>query len=125
MSEKKITCVTCPLGCKLKINIENNKIISVRGNQCKKGIKFAEVEIRDPRRILTTTMKLKAQGGQEAAFNRLPVRSGAPAPKDKILEIIKEIRKIKVSPPVKMGDIIAKNIIGSGVDIIASMNVEN
>ncbi len=125
MSEKKITCITCPLGCKLKINIENNKIISVRGNQCKKGIKFAEGEIRDPRRILTTTMKLKAQGGQEATFNRLPVRSVAPAPKDKILEIIKEVRKIKVSPPVKMGDIIAKNIIGSGVDIIASMRIEN
>ena len=125
MSEKKITCVTCPLGCKLKINIENNKIISISGNQCKKGIKFAEVEIRDPRRILATTIKLKAQGGQEAVFNRLPVRSVAPAPKDKILEIIKEVRKIKVSPPIKMGDIIAKNIIGSGVDIIASMSVEN
>ena len=125
MSEKKITCVTCPLGCKLKINIENNKIVSISGSQCKKGIKFAEEEIKDPRRILTTTIKLKTQGRREAAFNRLPVRSVTPAPKDKILEIIKEVRKIKVSPPVKMGDIIAKNIIGSGVDIIASMSVGN
>ena len=125
MSEKKITCVTCPLGCKLKINIENNKIVSISGSQCKKGIKFAEGEIKDPRRILTTTIKLKAQGRKEAPFNRLPVRSVAPAPKDKILEIIKEVRKIKVSPPIKMGDIIAKNIIGSGVDIIASMSVGN
>ncbi len=125
MSKKKITCITCPLGCKLKINIENNKIVSISGSQCKKGIKFAEGEIKDPRRILTTTIKLKAQGRKETASSRLPVRSVAPAPKDKILEIIKEVRKTKISPPVKMGDIIAKNIIGSGVDIIASMNIEN
>ena len=119
--EKKITCIDCPLGCSITVRYKKNKknkIIKVIGNQCKKGIKFAKDEIIGLRWILTTTITIKS-----AKINRLPVRSDVPVKKEKIIEMVKEIKKVKISPPVKMGDTVAKNFMHSGVDIISSMSI--
>ena len=95
------------------------KLIKIEGNNCKKGIKFAEKELANPVRILTTTISIDSK-----KLERLPVRSSAPAPKDKIRQMVNEVKKIKVKPPVKMGDVIAGNFLDTGVDIISSITVE-
>jgi len=122
MNKKKLTCIVCPLGCQMEVVYDDKakKIISMEGNQCKKGQKFAENEIIDPRRILTTTIKINSK-----TIKRLPVRSNTPAPKDKILEMAREAKKIKVKSPVKMGDILAYNFLDSGVDIISSTTIDH
>jgi CxxC motif-containing protein len=117
---KNITCIACPAGCRIEALYDGAKILSVSGNQCKKGVKFSEDEIINPRRILTTTVSINS-----ASISRLPVRSNIGAPKDKIMQMVAELKKVKVQAPVKMGDVILRNILASGVDIISSFSVKN
>ncbi len=115
--KKKIRCIACPEGCKIDVlyNLSKSAIESMEGHRCKRGIKFTEQEIKNPVRILTTTISIRSN-----KKNRLPVRSSAPAPKEKIRQMVLEAKKIKVVPPISMGDILARNFLDTGVDLIAS-----
>jgi CxxC motif-containing protein len=117
MSES-ITCVSCPLGCRIRLNKKGYKEIFT-GNECKKGVEYAIREINNPMRFLTTTVNI--DNGEEKL---LPVRSKNEIPKDMIMRGIIELSKIKVKAPIKCGDLIYKNILETGVDIIASRNIE-
>jgi CxxC motif-containing protein len=119
--KKKMTCITCPIGCLLETDYDlaKKEIISIKDNQCKKGHKFAQDELFDPKRILTTTVKINSR-----FFKRLPVRSNNHAPKDMIERMVKEIKKIQITLPVKMGDILAINFMDTGVNIISSATIE-
>ena len=119
--KKKITCITCPSGCLLEAEYDLTKkeIISLKGNQCKKGHKVAQDELFDPKRILTTTVKINSR-----FFKRLPVRSNIPAPKGMIERMVKEIKRIQIALPVKMGDVLAINFMDTGVNIISSSTIE-
>ncbi len=103
------------------LDVEYNKsgVLSVKGNKCSKGEKFAHDEIIDPRRVLTTTIDIES-----VLFNRLPVRSRTGVPGDRVMDMIKQVKKIKVRTPVKAGDIIIKDFLGSGIDIISSFTIE-
>jgi len=98
---------------------DSKKIISLEGHNCKRGIKFAEAEITNPMRLLTTTISIDSKISQ-----RLPVRSNIPAPKEKIFSIVKAVKKIRAKAPIKMGEIIIADVLGTGVDIISSAMVE-
>lgn len=114
----RITCIDCPIGCLIDVEYNRDEIVSIKGSGCKKGKKFVENEIKDPRRMLTTTISIDS-----IRFNRLPIRSSEAVPKDKVLKFIKEVKKIKVKPIIKMGDVIVKNFMDSGVDIISSVTI--
>ncbi|MGM0367929.1 MAG: DUF1667 domain-containing protein [Actinomycetota bacterium] len=101
------------------VTYNKEAIETIEGNQCKKGKDFAEKEIINPTRILTTTISIDSR-----KFKRLPVRSRAPAPKGIIKELINKVKKEKAKAPVKAGEVIAENLLDSGVDIIASMSIE-
>ena len=94
-------------------------IISLEGYNCKKGIKFAQAEITNPLRTLTTTI-----GIDSVISQRLPVRSNTPAPKEKIASMVKAAKQIRAKVPVKMGEVIVADILGTGVDIISSATVD-
>ena len=115
---KSITCVSCPLGCRIRLNKKGYKKIYT-GHECKKGEEYAIQEINNPMRLLTTTVKI--DNGEEKL---LPVRSKNEIPKDMIMRGIIELSKIKVKAPIKCGDLIYKNILETGVDIISSRNIE-
>lgn len=116
---KELTCIICPIGCNLKINqIDDGCSYIIKGYKCKKGKIFAEEEVIDPRRIITTTIKIDSK-----KLNRLPVKTSKPVPKNEILNFVKEIKKIKTGPAIRMGDILSRNIFNSGVDIISCMTV--
>jgi len=117
--KKKLTCIECPVGCILDIEYNKSRVLSVKGNECSKGEKFARDEIIDPRRVLTTTIDIES-----ALFNRLPVRSRTAVPRDRVMDMIKQVKKIKVRAPVRAGDIIIKDFLESGIDIISSFTVE-
>jgi len=93
-------------------------VLEVKGNECVKGIKFAKEEIANPVRILTTTLKIDSDKSC-----RLPVRSLEPVPKPLMLDIISELRKMKIRPPIKMGQVICQNPAGSKSKIIASATI--
>ncbi len=112
--EKKLTCVECPKGCEITVEIDGDKIISVYGYSCQRGKKYAESEVICPRRVLTTTVKC-ADGGV------VSVKTSNPVKKSEIFELMDKINKITVCPPVKIGQIIVKDI-AEGSDLIATCN---
>ena len=113
-----ITCICCPLGCRILIRKEGKKL-TVNGHKCKKGEKYSMQEYINPQRVLTTTV-LVEKGKQYL----LPVRSEEGIPKHLIKSGVIELSKMKVNAPIKCGDIIFKNILGTGVNIIASRDIE-
>ena len=114
---KKVTCILCPLGCIIKIEGEKN-ILKISGNACYKGEEYAFQEIKKPLRILTTTVFVDK--GEQIL---LPVRSEKAIHKDLILKGIYKLSKIKVKAPIKYRDIIYKNILNTGINIIASRDI--
>ena len=112
--EKKLTCVECPKGCEITVELDGDKIISVGGYSCQRGKKYAESEVICQRRVLTTTVKC-ADGGV------VSVKTSNPVKKSGIFELMDKINKITVCPPVKIGQIIVKDI-AEGSDLIATCN---
>jgi CxxC motif-containing protein len=118
LMSKNITCIFCPLGCRIYIQKKGDKEI-IKGNECKKGAEYAIQEINNPMRVLTTTVIV-----DNGLVKLLPVRSKEKIPKEMIKRGIIELSKIKVEAPIKCGDLIYKNFLDTGVDIIASRNIE-
>jgi CxxC motif-containing protein len=110
----ELICIVCPRGCHLKI--DGNNIVS--GNQCKRGEIYALNERINPTRMLTSTVRIN-----NSDVKRLPVITSAPIPKDKVFEVMKEITKISVKAPIKIHDVIIKNVLGL-VDIIATRTID-
>lgn len=112
---RSMTCVECPLGCSLSVDIENCKAVRIIGNKCPKGEAYAISEVEDPRRIFTCTVLCS---GLE--LKMLPTRTNHPIPKSRIIEAAQEARKIRVTHPVSMGEVIVKNFLGLPADLIAT-----
>jgi len=102
-----------------EFDITEGKILFLEGNNCKRGIKFAQAELKNPLRLLTTTVGIDSK-----KVRRLAVRSDVPVPKDKVAGMIRIARQKKVEAPVKMGQIIVADILKTGASIIASSTVE-
>ena len=120
MEKKELTCIVCPMSCHLEVTVGNNgEIISVMGNTCKRGDKYARTELTNPVRMLTSTVKL--EGG---LYKRLPVITSDNIPKGKMTEVMEAISEVTVEAPVKIKDVIIENVCGLGVDIVASRSME-
>ncbi len=112
---KKLTCIQCPKSCSLAVDIENCRVAHVSGNLCPKGDEYACAEVENPLRILTATVL--AQG---LSLKMVPVRTDKPIPKAKIREAAVEIRKIRVTQALNVGDIIVADFLGLGANLIAT-----
>ena len=106
--KKDLICIVCPKGCCLNVEIENKDVISVSGNTCKRGIEYAVNECTNPVRCVTTTMKTEC--GEP-----ISVKTDKAIPKDKIFEIMEIINKQTVLLPIKVGDVIIKDMFGCNV----------
>jgi len=115
---EKIICITCPMGCNLTVTREGATVLHVDGNACKRGLKFAEAELTDPRRMVATTVHVK--GGIHPL---VPVYTKEPFPKPRIFELLREIRQLNIEAPVTMDQVVLENALGEGIDIIASRDM--
>lgn len=114
----ELTCIVCPLGCKLTVHQEDDgSIIEVEGYSCKRGLSYAQTECINPRRVITTTVRIK--GGH---MPLVPVKTDSPVPKKLIMKCMETINKIEVMAPVKVGDIICENILETGANLVATGN---
>lgn len=120
---KNLTCIVCPIGCFLEID-ENSSLenLSVTGNKCRRGADYAQEEIRSPKRVVTATVSITEDPTvtEEVSVRRVPVKTSAPCPRGKILALLDDIYKLKVSLPVKCGDVIIENWNSEGIDVIAA-----
>lgn len=113
-----ITCIVCPMGCPLVVT-KTNDGYRVEGNTCKRGEKYGVEELTNPKRVITTTVKL-----ENSYLNLLPVKTKESIQKDMMFEVMEELDTIKVSAPINVGDVIVKNILDTGVDVISAKTVE-
>ncbi|MBU0672400.1 MAG: DUF1667 domain-containing protein [Candidatus Margulisbacteria bacterium] len=113
--KKKITCIECPQGCQLEVDVENGYVVKVTGNKCDKGTDYAKQEIENPMRVLTSTVQ---SDGLE--LKMVPVRTDKTIPKSQVLKAMAEVQKIKLTQPVKVGEVIMKNILGTEANLIAT-----
>lgn len=110
-----MTCIECPVGCSLSVDIKNSKVVKVSGGKCPKAEKYAVSEVENPVRILTSTVS--AEG---LSLKMVPVRTDKPIPKRDILRAAEKIKKITLDKPTRVGDIIVKNFLNPGINLIAT-----
>lgn len=114
--QKNIICVSCPMGCAITVDLnDNGDIVSVTGNTCKRGDAYARTECTHPVRSLATTVKVS--GG---VHNVVPCKSLGALPKEKISDCMKAINSVEVKAPVKLGDILVENVCNTGINIVAT-----
>lgn len=116
--KQEMICITCPMSCHLQIEVEGKQVIEVTGNACPRGKEYAINEMTNPVRVLTSTVII-----ENALYPRLPVITSKPIPKDKMMDVMREIDKIKVQAPINVKDVIIQNVCSLGVDILASRSM--
>lgn len=112
---KELICIVCPRGCHLKVDTDLEK---VTGNTCKRGEIYGLNEVKNPTRIVTSTVKIYGCDNMV-----IPVKTEEPIPKGMIFDVMKEINKASVNLPIKVGDVIIEDVLGTGVSIVSAKTV--
>lgn len=118
MENRELTCIGCPLGCQITVTMENGEVTAVAGNTCPRGDAYARKEVTNPTRVVTSIVKVS--GGPIAAVS---CKTKEDIPKNKIFDILEELKPVVLQAPVKIGDVVVANVAGTGVDVVATKNV--
>ncbi len=119
MQKKVLTCIGCPMGCEITVALEGETILSVEGNTCDIGDKYARKEVIHPERTVTSTVVVA--GGDKP---RVSVKTASAIPKEKIWKCMDEINHLSVSAPVRIGDILIPDTAGTGIPVVATRNIQ-
>ena len=113
----ELTCISCPLGCRIKATVQQGVVTEVQGNHCKRGDTYARQECIDPQRMITAVVPV--------AGSKMPlsVKTCAPVSKTKIKSCMATIAKLKLTAPITAGTVVLENVCGTGVDIIATKSL--
>lgn len=118
MDKKELICIGCPLGCSLEVEVIDDNNLIVRGHSCKKGEIYGIKECTNPTRIVTTTVLV--EGGVEVI---LPVKTERDISKHLVFDCVKALNNVTVQAPISIGDIIVENILGTGINIVATKKI--
>ena len=110
--KRTLTCIECPIGCEIEVELEDGKVVSLTGNGCLRGKAYAEAEVVCPKRVVTSTVR--AENGE-----MIPVKTDKPVRKDAIFEVMKKINATTCKMPVALGDILVENICDDANLIVA------
>ena len=110
---RDLTCIVCPKGCQLKVELEDKKVISVEGYTCKRGLAYAEAECTAPMRTLTTTAPVEGGGV-------VPVKTDRTVPKELLFECMEVVNKTRVPADARLGDVVVENILGTGANVVTT-----
>lgn len=111
-----LICIVCPKGCRLTVDEQND--YAVTGNTCVRGEKYGRAELKNPVRVVTSTVKINS-----SLQNRCSVKTNGSVPKNMIFDVMNALNSVTVTAPVKVGDIVFENICGTGIDVIVTKNV--
>ena len=113
--EQTITCINCPVGCRMTVTLsDQGEFVSVSGNTCPRGAKYAQQECTLPERMITAVIPVAGSA------TPLSVKTASPVPKKMIFDIMEELSAVQVSAPVALGQVVLPDVLGTGVDIIAT-----
>lgn len=114
---KNLICIVCPKGCHLQVDEDNG--YAVTGNSCPRGAEYGKTELLHPTRVLTSTVRV--DGG---LHRRLPVKTTAPIPKELLFQAMEALNGVTLTAPVTVGQVVIANLLGTGVDVVATRNME-
>lgn len=118
METRNLTCIGCPMGCQITVELEAGEVKSVTGNTCAIGDRYARQEVTHPERTVTSTVVIT--GGDKP---RVSVKTASNISKDLIADCMKEIDAVRTTAPVHIGDVVIENVCGTGVNVVATRNV--
>lgn len=115
MEKRELICIGCPMGCPITVTMDGKNVVEVTGNTCPRGKVYAEKEVTDPTRIVTSTVKV--EGGDRPFVS---VKTKEDIPKGKIFDCMKEINAVTAKAPIAIGDVLLENVAGTGVAVVAT-----
>ena len=121
METINLICIGCPMGCPMTVTLENGDVLSVKGNTCKRGEIYARKEVTAPTRIVTSTVRVS---GSETGAVTVPCKTRNDIPKGKIFAVMEALTGVTVPAPVRIGDVVLENAAETGVDIVATKDVD-
>ena len=121
METVELICIGCPMGCPMTVTMESGAVLSVKGNTCKRGDVYARKEVTAPTRIVTSTVRVSES---KSGAVTVPCKTKQDIPKGKIFEIMEALASVTVTAPVRIGDVLLENVAGTGVDVIATKDVD-
>lgn len=119
MEKRELICIGCPLGCMITVEMENGEVVSLKGNTCKRGDAYARKEVTNPTRIVTSSVCV-----ENGEIPMVSVKTKSDIPKGEIFQCVKDLENVTLKAPVHIGDVVVANVAGTGVDIVATKNVE-
>lgn len=119
MENRELICIGCPMGCMMTVTLEDGRVTAVTGNTCKRGDDYARKEVTNPTRIVTSSVLV--EGGELPVVS---VKTREDIPKGKIPETMEALKAVCVQAPVHIGDVVLTNVAGTGVDMVATKNVQ-
>ena len=114
---RELTCIVCPKGCPLKVELENGAIVTVTGHTCPRGKQYAIDECTHPMRTITSTAR--AENGEV-----IPVKTSTTIPKELMFDCMKEINRVTVKLPAHIGDVVISKVLGTDADVIVTANMD-
>ena len=118
MNQRQLTCIGCPMGCQLTATLEGGAVTAVTGNTCKRGDSYARKECVAPARTVTGTVRVT--GGLLPVVS---VRTRGDIPKERVLDVARALCRVHLTAPVHAGDVVIPNVLGTGVDVVATRSV--
>jgi CxxC motif-containing protein len=116
---KEYTCIICPNGCDIQVEITDGQVISIEGSMCAKGKDYVIEEQANPQRNIASSVLLL-----NGEIPLASVRLSKPIPKGRIFDVISEIRKIRLNAPVRIGQVVISNVLGLNSDVIVTKNID-
>lgn len=117
--QKELVCIRCPIGCMITVTGNSGGISHITGNTCSRGAEYAEKELTNPTRIVTSTVRI--YNGKQTVVS---VKTKADIPKGKMMDCMEAIRSVKLKAPVHIGDVALADVAGTGVDVVVTKDVE-
>ena len=120
MEIKNLICINCPMGCALTVETEGGEVVSVSGNTCIRGDTYARREVTAPRRTVTSSVRV-----ENGRAKMVSVKTREEIPKEKIFACMAALKTVTARAPVRIGDVIVPDIAGTGVDVVATRDVDD
>ena len=114
---RDLTCIVCPKGCPMKVTLEGKEIVNIEGFTCPRGKQYAIDECTHPMRTVTSTART-SNGGVVA------VKTDRTIPKELMFDCMKEINKAVATLPVRIGDVLIENLLGTGANVVITANMD-
>lgn len=118
METRELICIGCPLGCMLTVEMQGSDVTNVTGNTCPRGKAYAEKEVTNPTRIVTSSVRVS--GGDRVS---VCCKTKNDIPKGKIFDVARALKEVVAEAPVSIGDVLVEDVAGTGVQIVATSNV--